>query len=176
MMGYNGDFKMMIQNVFTRKYIFLATTALFAFISAIMSLVDTVIGNLLHTFFPRYYSIFGSIYKHGSPAANWIWLFLIYMFICSLIYLGCLTVNKLKRTLSLCLGVIIIGFVLLIIALFRYVLPSGLVQDMGTFALRAMGFMGGGTINYFLPFLTFAVIISLVSLASYAVIRRIELR
>ena len=42
-LGFKEDFKMLIQNGFTRKYIFLSTFSLFAFISGIMSLVDTIL-------------------------------------------------------------------------------------------------------------------------------------
>lgn len=44
-LGYSEDFKMMIQNGFTRKYIFAATLSMFAFIGGIMSFVDTVMGD-----------------------------------------------------------------------------------------------------------------------------------
>ena len=56
-LGYSEDFKMMIQNGFTRKYIFAATLSMFAFIGGIMSFVDTVMGNLLHYFVPNYSSL-----------------------------------------------------------------------------------------------------------------------
>lgn len=44
-LGFNQDFKMLMQNGFTRKYIFIATLSMFCFISGTMALVDMVAGN-----------------------------------------------------------------------------------------------------------------------------------
>ena len=52
-LGFKEDFKMLIQNGFTRKYIFMATLSLFCFISGIMALVDTVVGNVIHSSFAK---------------------------------------------------------------------------------------------------------------------------
>ena len=150
-LGYSEDFKMMIQNGFTRKYIFVATLSMFAFIRGIMSLADTVAGNLLHYFAPDYNSLFGVIYGYDDILPNWIWLFLLYMLIGSLFYLTALAIHKLKKTLSLCLIAVPAGIILLAVALFRYVLPQNLVDNIRELASRAMGFMNGGTVNYLSP-------------------------
>lgn len=44
-LGFKDDFKMLIQNGFTRKYIFIATLSMFGFISGTMALIDTIVGN-----------------------------------------------------------------------------------------------------------------------------------
>ena len=62
--GFKEDFKMLIQNGFTRKYIFLATLSLFAFTSAIMAAVDTIVGNALHAVASGYFSLFGGLYGY----------------------------------------------------------------------------------------------------------------
>ena len=175
-LGYSEDFKMMIQNGFTRKYIFTASFVMFAFIGGIMSLVDTVTGNLLHYFLPNYSSLFGVIYGYGDILPNWLWLFLLYMLPCSLFYLAVLTVHKLEKTLSLCLGVVLVGVILLAVALFRYVLPQSLVDDISELATRAMGFMGGGTVNYLFPLLTLFLLTAVFSLGAYRIIRRTEVK
>ena len=175
-LGYSEDFKMMIQNGFTRKYIFAATLSMFAFIGGIMSFVDTVMGNLLHYFVPNYNSLFGVIYGYGDILPNWIWLFLLYMLTCSLFYLAVLAVHKLEKTLSLCLGVVLVGVILLAVALFRYVLPQSLVDDISELATRAMGFMGGGTVNYLFPLLTLFLLTAVFSLGAYRIIRRTEVK
>lgn len=138
-LSYSEDFKMMIQNGFTRKYIFVATLSMLAFIGGIMSLVDTVTGNLLHHFAPDYDSLFGVIYGYGDILPNWIWLFLLYMLIGSLFYLTALAVHKLEKTLSLCLVVALAGLVLLAVALFRYVLTENIVENIRELASRANG-------------------------------------
>lgn len=49
-LGFKEDFKTLIQNGFTRKYIFIAALSLFSFMSGIMAFIDTVVGNFLHYF------------------------------------------------------------------------------------------------------------------------------
>ncbi len=175
-LSYSEDFKMMIQNGFTRKYIFVATLSMLAFIGGIMSLVDTVTGNLLHHFAPNYDSLFGVIYGYGDILPNWIWLFLLYMLIGSLFYLTALAVHKLEKTLSLCLVAALAGLVLLAVALFRYVLAENIVENIRKLASRAMGFMSGGTINYLFPLLTLFLLAAVFYLGSYAIIRRTEVK
>ena len=93
---------------------------MFAFIGGIMSLADTVAGNLLHYFAPDYNSLFGVIYGYDDILPNWIWLFLLYMLIGSLSSdLTALAIHKLKKTLSLCLIAVPAGIILLAVALFR---------------------------------------------------------
>ena len=41
-LGFKEDFRMLLQNGFTRKYIFIATFSLFCFISGIMALTETL--------------------------------------------------------------------------------------------------------------------------------------
>ena len=50
----NEDFRMLMQNGFTRTYIFSATVAQFAFISGLMSLIDTAAGMILQGSCPGY--------------------------------------------------------------------------------------------------------------------------
>lgn len=175
-LGFQEDFKMLIQNGFTRRYIFLATFSLFTFISAIMALVDTVVGNLLHALSENYFSMYGGIYGYGNVFTNWVWLFCVYLFVCSLFYLGVLVINRMGKTVSLFLGVILAGIVLLLVALFRFVLSVEVLSRLGKLALNAMGFMGDGSINLLFPVLTFLLVTVLLGLGSYGVIRRTELR
>lgn len=175
-LGFYEDFKMLIQNGFTRRYIFLATFSLFAFISGIMALVDTVIGHLLHALWGTYASLYGDIYGYGNVFTNWLWLFCVYLFVCSLFYLGVLVINRMGKTISLFLGVILAGILLLLVALFRFVFSGEFVSRLGRLALNAMGFMGDGSINLLFPVLTFLLVTVLLGLSSYGVIRRTELR
>ena len=175
-LGFKEDFKMLIQNGFTRKYIFLATISMFVFISAIMAFVDTVAGNLLHYFIRDYSSLFGSIYGYNNIFANWLWLFLFYMLICSLFYIGVLVINKIGKISSIYLGVVLGGIALLDVAVFRYVISDEIAQNLMKLAAKAMGFMSNGTINYFFPMVTFLLIMTVLGLGSYMVMRRTELK
>lgn len=49
-LGYKEDFKALLQNGYTRKYIFGATICMFTLLAGTMALIDTIIGNTLHFF------------------------------------------------------------------------------------------------------------------------------
>ncbi len=175
-LGFKEDFKMLIQNGFTRKYIYTATFSMFCFISGSMALVDTAAGNIIHHFNHGYSSLYGGIYGYENIVMNWLWLFLVYVMVCSLLYIGILVINKAGKAISIYLGVAVGGIVLLIIALFRYVFSAGTVSNILEFSAKAMGFMTDGTINYLFPALTLLLAIVILGSGSYAVIRRTELR
>ena len=87
-----------------------------------------------------------------------------------------LVINRVGKNISIYLGVVFGGVILLIIALFRYVFSAELVRDIVEFLMQAMGFMTDGTINYIFPALTLFVIVAILGIGSYAVIRRTELK
>lgn len=175
-LGFNEDFKMLIQNGFTRKYIFIATFSMFSFIVGSMALVDTVVGSLIHYFNNGYMSLYGSIYGYGNFIMNWLWLFLAYVFICGLMYFGVLVFNKAGKAITIYLGVAFGCVVLLVIALFKYVFSPEFLSNIAEFFKKAMGFMADGTINHFFPVFTFLIVIALLGTASYAIIRKTELK
>lgn len=78
-LGFKEDFKTLIQNGFTRKYIFIAALSLFSFMSGIMAFIDTVVGNFLHYFNKDYTSLYSGIYGYDNIVMNWLWLFLVYV-------------------------------------------------------------------------------------------------
>lgn len=174
-LGFNEDFKMLIQNGFTRSYILLATISMFLFISGIMSLVDTITGNVLHYLLDDYSSLYGNMYGYNHVFANWIWLFLMNLLVCCFLYLGILVINKIGKTVSIYLGILLGGFGLLIAALFQFVLPHELVNNLAETALKITGFMSDGTINMFYPILALLLFVIILSIGSYHVIRRTEL-
>lgn len=175
-LGFHEDFKMLIQNGFTRRYIYLATLSMFAFISGIMALVDTVMGNGLHYFLNGYSSMYGAIYGYYHFFANWLWLFLLYMLVCSLLYLVGLAVNRYGKRILLYSGAALLGLVLIVTAMFRYILPGETARSALNFLAGAMGFMNDGTKHLGLPLLTLFLITAVLELGAYAVIRRTELR
>lgn len=175
-LSFSEDFKMLLQNGFTRRYIFAATLALFAFISGIMALVDTLAGNVIHYFSPRYQSVYGGIYGYGNVFINWIWLFLCYMVVCTLFYFGVLVINRIGKKWFLYLAVALGGIILLAVTLFKFVLSGEAANKVLELVLKAFGFMGNGTINLLCPVLTFLVLAGIFCAGAYAVIRRTELR
>ena len=175
-LGFQEDFKMLIQNGFTRKYIFIATLSMFCFMSGTMALIDTVVGNLIHYFNNNYSSLYGAIYGYDHLFMNWLWLFLLYVLICSLLYLTILVINTVGKTISIYLGIILGGVVLLIVALFRFVFSGEILSSVMEFLIKAMGFMTDGTINFFFPVLTLLLVASILGISSYTIIQHTELK
>lgn len=138
-LGYNEDFKMMIQNGFIRKYIFLATVIMFLFISSVMGLVDTILGNMFHSLLDRYDSFYGSIYGYENVFFNWAWLVLLYFMICMIFYFVVLLMNKIKKRSFLYLSILFGGIVMIGISLFHYVLSAETIDKIKEFILKAMG-------------------------------------
>lgn len=175
-LGFKEDFKMLIQNGFTRKYIFLGTVSLFAFVSGIMALVDTIAGNVMHTFISNYNSLFGSLYGYEhSVLLNWLWLFLIYMFICSFFYLVILAINKIGKKSSIYAGVFLGATFMAILAAFRFVLPEDFKSKFIEYAIKGIGFMNDGSINFAYPVLLLLLFAGILSYCSYLIIRKTEL-
>ena len=175
-LGYKEDFKALLQNGYTRKYIFGATVCMFTLLAGTLALIDTIIGNSLHYFNDNYFTLYGGLYGYGNVFANWLWLTALYLMFCSLFYLAVLVINRVGKTVSLLIGVVVCSIILLVIALFQFVFPDELVSKTWEFMMKAMGFMGDGTTNLFFPVLSFLVIGVVFGIGSYAVIRRTELR
>lgn len=95
---------------------------------------------------------------------------------CNLAYFTVLVINKVGKLASLFMGVGLGGLVLIVIALFRFVLSSQVVHSVGEFMMKAMGFVGQGNVDILNPVLFFLVIGAMFGICSYAVIRRTELK
>lgn len=177
-LGFKEDFRMLIQNGFTRKYIFLANFSLFAFTAVIMSFIDALMGNVLHSISSSYFSIFGSLYGYGhSFFLNWVWLFLIYMLVSGLSYLVMLIINKLGKQLSVYVGItFILVCVLLVPALFKFIIPKEFADKLIEFLIRIIGFTAGNTINFIYPILALLLIVGISNICSYCLMKRTELR
>lgn len=175
-LGFKQDFKMLLQNGFTRKMIFSATLSMFCFISGTMAFIDTIVGNLIYQFNNNYISLYSGMYGYNNKFMNWLWLFLVYVLICFLLYFAILVINKVGKTISIYLGVVLGGIALIVIALFRYVFSAETISNIFELLTKAMGFMADGTINYLLPAFTLLLFIAVFGSCSYAIIRRTELK
>ena len=175
-LGYKEDFKALIQNGYTRKYIFGATICMFTLLAGTMALIDTIIGNSIHYFNDNYFTLFGSLYGYGNVFLNWLWLTVLYLMFCSLFYLAVLVINRVGKMVSLFIGVGLSCVILLVTSLFRFVFSQEFVSAAAESVMKAMGFMSNGTTNLFFPILSFLVIGAVFGIGSYAVIRRTELK
>lgn len=174
-MVFKDDFKMLIQNGFTRKYIFAAVMAMFAFISATMAAVDAVVGTMLNDGNPMYCSLYFGLYENKNLVLNWLWLFFLYFAFCCIAYFITLVVHKVGKHHALYLGLACAGAVVFFSGIYKYVF-LGATDDIIRFFAGIMGFMENGTINLACPVLTFCLAGAIFGTASYAVIRRTELK
>ena len=175
-LGYKEDFKALIQNGYTRKYIFGATICMFTLLAGTMALIDTIIGNSIHLFNSNYFTLYSSLYGFGNVFTNWLWLTALYLMFCSLFYFAVLVINRVGKTVSLLIGVGVCSIILLVIALFQFVFSDEFARKTVEILLKAMGFMSDGTTILSFPILSFLVIGVIFGIGSYAVICRTELR
>lgn len=175
-LSFKEDFKALLQNGYTRKYIFLSTVCMFAALTGSMAVIDTAIGNLLHHLIPSYATLFGELYGYGHLFSHWLWLTVLYLLFCSLSYLAVLIIHKVGKMISLLMGVGLAGVVLIIVALFRFVFSPEVVGNIARFAMNALGFMNDGTKNLLFPVLSFFSIGIALGACSYAILRRTELK
>ncbi len=174
--GYKEDFKALMQNGYTRKYIFLSSICMFVLLAGTMALIDTITGNALHALNSAYASVYGALYGYGRFFTNWLCLTALYLAFCILFYLVILVINKVGKKWSLVIGGLLGGGLLLIIAVFAHRIPAEIAHKIGRFFLGAMGFLADGTIRRMLPVLSLLVIGAVLGAGSYAVIRRTELK
>lgn len=172
------NFKMLIQNGFTRTYFFLGTLSLFAFISGFMSLVDTILANILHKLTGTYSTFFGSLYGYGQPVIlSWFWLFLIYMLTCSLTFFFALVISNLSKKTAIISGVIF-GTVLLagVSFLFGPASSENFRNNILKFVIKGFGFMEDGSVRLVYPLSLIFLFAGILSICSYFIMRRTELK
>lgn len=174
------DFRMLLQNGFTRTCIFLAAIVHFAFIAGMLSMVDTAAGIVLRRLLPGSYdTIFGSLYGyHHQIVSGWLWLFLVYLLISSLGFFFALAFGRMQKKFSVFAGTILVAlFVVGIPSLFAAVSApwEDLRHRVLSFAVRCFGFMADDTVRLANPIFLMFLCIGILSAGSYLFIRRIEL-
>ena len=125
-----------------------------------------------------YFSLFGGLYGYEhSFFLNWLWLFLAYMLVCCLLYLSILIINKIGKVASIYLAIGLgLTVVLIIPALLKFVLPEDFAEAAITFAVKAIGFVAEGAVNFLYPIMSLLLIAGILSIGSYLIIRRTELK
>ena len=174
-MGMGDDFKTLLQNGFTRKYIFAGTVSLITFLALALSACDLLISRLMPLFFNESSSLFEQIYGMDSAVANWLWNFTLYCTTGFMCYFFRLLAHRLGKSGFIILGIVLITLSILL-AVFCDMLPNGVMETIGTFLARAFGFMSGGRVDPYLPALTFTIISAVLAGGSYIAIRGAELK
>lgn len=179
--GFAEDYKMLLQNGFTRCYIFIATLALFLQTAATLALVDTLAARFLEGVAHGYWSLFTAIY--GPNHTLWLqglWRFGVCLVLVCVGYFCALTVTRLGTKRALILGIALwcAGVVILPMA-FREWLPDALRYDIGTgvetFIYHCAGFTAEG-VQLANPLLSLAVLAVVGFAICFALMRRAPLR
>ena len=177
-LGFNEDFKMAIQNGFTRKQIFLAALGMFAFLTIIMSFVDTLITQIIREFSPTYMSFFQQIYGLGhNILIQWVILMLIYFAVAISAYLFTLLCNKIgKKLCYFILTCIVLVMVVIVPLVMNLYVPEYIAANFLTMLTRAIGFTAGGSVQFINPFILLSIIVLLISGFSYITMKKTELK
>ena len=88
------DLKILIQNGFTRKYIYLSTLSLFVVVSAFLSIFDTIIYFIIHSISNEYQSFQILTFGKDSVIMNTFNFFLLYVLVFSISYFIYILWNK----------------------------------------------------------------------------------
>lgn len=177
-MGFTEDFKMLIQNGFTRKYIFISTITMFMFMSAFLALLDTVIASVIPLIIPDYRNIFGFIYGYKNQyILNWLLLFLTYTLVSCITYFFVVLYNKIGKIFFIAF-MVALGITLCFIVplLFVYVIPENVIHNILTFLTRIAGFTADGKINYLYPIVSMIIASGIFGGIAYLILRRTELK
>lgn len=179
--GFAEDFKMLLQNGFTRCYIFIATLALFLQTAATLALVDTLAARFLEGVAHGYWSLFTAIY--GPNHTLWLqglWRFGVYLVLVCVGYFCALTVTRLGTKRTIFLGIVLwcMG-VLALPTLYVELLPDAWRYSFGTQVntalLHCAGFTAEG-VQLAWPIVSLTVLAAFGFAVCFALVRRAPLR
>lgn len=175
-LSFSEDFKMALQNGFTRRYAFIATLGMFVFLSIVMGFIDTMVAWLICYFVPSYDSLFMMIYGHSySIILQWLWLVLMYFMVAMFIYMIVIIYNRIGKKIfipiSLALGLIL---VLIVPMLVTYVFPTSFLYDCLQVISHLFGITKQG-IMLLNPFLFYLVVGACFSLIAYTLVYKSQI-
>lgn len=176
--GFREDFKMLMQNGFTRKYIFLATVVMFVQTAALLAVVDTIAAEVLTGLSPGYISGFEAVYGPGQ--AWWIQLlsrFALYMVMVCFGYVGAVLGTRIGKKRMMIVGITLWCLLFVVVpVIFNVILSDTMRYNVATFIYSCAGFTDHGDIRFGCPMLSMLVFISIGFGGAFAMIRRAPLR
>lgn len=175
-LGFHEDFRMLIQNGFTRKYIYAGAAAMFMGITAVMAAVDTTVPELLGM--EEYHTLFVGMYGEGHfILIQWFWLFLLYFTVCGICYFFTLVSNKIGKK-NFWLLLVLAGAVCLIVlpVIISRFLPDAAAAALTRTVLQLAGFDESGSVALIWPLGTLLVICIVFAALSYGMIRKAEIK
>lgn len=179
--GFAEDFKMLLQNGFTRCYIFIATLALFLQTAATLALVDTLAARGIEAVAHGYWSLFTAIYgPNQALALQFLWRFGVYLVLACAGYFCALVVARLGTKRTIFLGIVLwcMG-VLALPTLYVELLPDAWRYSFGTQVntalLHCAGFTAEG-VQLAWPIVSLTMLAAFGFAVCFALVRRAPLR
>lgn len=176
--GFREDFKMLLQNGFTRKYIFLATVVMFVQTAALLAVIDTIAARGLTVLSPGYFSGFEAIYGPGH--VWWIQLlsrFALYMVMVCFGYVGAVLGTRIGKKCMMIVSITLWCLLFVVVpVLVNILLSDAMRYSLAMFIYSCAGFTDYGVIRFSYPMLSMFVFISICLGGAFAMIRRAPLR
>lgn len=174
-LGYRIDFKMLIQNGFTRKQIFASGTLFFIFVTGVMSLIHTVVTGGLLKIIGCHCSGFDLAYGDQNFITKWIFIFMFYAVILFFSYFLAILLNRFDVGIRKYVMLAILGVIILVTAICNLLLSHEMITKIVEFISKILGFMDNGTINFLYPYTSGLIIMALLGFVNYRMIRRSEI-
>ena len=180
-LGFGEDFKMLLQNGFTRRVHFVAALVLFVVTAMLLALVDTLAARGIEAVAHGYWSLFTAIYgPNQALALQFLWRFGVYLVLACAGYFCALVVARLGTKRTIFLGIVLwcMG-VLALPTLYMELLPDAWRYSFGTQVntalLHCAGFTAEG-VQLAWPIVSLTVLAAFGFAACFALVRRAPLR
>lgn len=179
--GFNEDFKMLLQNGFTRRVHFVGALVLFASTAALLALVDTLAARALEGVAHGYWSAFAALYgPNHALVLQFLWRYGVYLVLVCVGYFCALLTARLGTKRTIFLGIVLwcMG-VLALPTLYVELLPDAWRYSFGTQVntalLHCAGFTAEG-VQLAWPIVSLTVLAVLGFAVCFALVRRAPLR
>lgn len=180
-LGFGEDFKMLLQNGFTRRVHFVAALVLFVVAAMLLALVDTLAARGIEAVAHGYWSLFTAIYgPNQALALQFLWRFGVYLVLACAGYFCALVVARLGTKRTIFLGIVLwcMG-VLALPTLYVELLPDAWRYSFGTQVntalLHCAGFTAEG-VQLSWPIVSLTVLAAFGFAVCFALVRRAPLR
>lgn len=178
---FSEDFKMFIQNGFTRKNIFLANITMFTFLSVIMSIIDITMAylfNIWRGYTSLFEGTYGAYQINNKFILKFIWYIMVYFLVISIAHCCSLIMNRIgKKIFWISLSVLFVLTFMIFPGVFISVLEKDFLDNFYKFFQTLFGFDNNtGTANLLNPILMFFILSVIFNGISYLLIRKSQIK
>ena len=168
------DFKNLLQNGFTRKYIFISTVIMILCVSAIIAFINTIIGLILSAILPDYHTLFTLFGLKNQHFVNFLLLFLSYTLMSCIFHFFIVLYHRIGKTLFIVFITTLCMILLFAVPiLFAYIIPTSIAKGILTPISWIIKFAEHGILNIILLYITASIILGGLT---YLILRRTELK